>query len=131
MYKKSESDISVCYTINRADRKGEVVVSTLYSVIGFGGILTACPYSAFPNLFCAYGVNRVHSFTELFHSFSAVFVSLRQANETYGDACPPGRFCPEGTATPQLCPVGTYSNVSGLKMSSECQPCTGGSACTA
>ena len=30
MYKKSESDISVCYTINRADVKGEVVVGTLW-----------------------------------------------------------------------------------------------------
>ena len=30
MYKKSESDNSVCYTINRADMKGEVVVGTLY-----------------------------------------------------------------------------------------------------
>ena len=30
MYKKSESDISVFYTINRADMKGEVVVGTLY-----------------------------------------------------------------------------------------------------
>ena len=29
MYKKSESDISVCYTINRAYMKGEVVVGTL------------------------------------------------------------------------------------------------------
>ena len=32
MYKKSESDISVCYTINRADRKGDGVVGTLYIV---------------------------------------------------------------------------------------------------
>ena len=31
MYKESESDISVCYTINRADMTGEVVVGTLYS----------------------------------------------------------------------------------------------------
>ena len=30
MYKKSESDISVCYTINKADMKGEVVVGTLH-----------------------------------------------------------------------------------------------------
>ena len=33
MYKKSESDISVCYTINRADMKGKVVVGTLVGTI--------------------------------------------------------------------------------------------------
>ena len=33
MYKKSESDISVCYTINRPDMKGEVVVGTLVGTI--------------------------------------------------------------------------------------------------
>ena len=32
-YKKSESDISVCYTINRADMKEEVAVGTLYYCI--------------------------------------------------------------------------------------------------
>ena len=34
MYKKSESDISVCYTINRADI-GEVVVGTLYVCVHY------------------------------------------------------------------------------------------------
>lgn len=61
----------------------------------------------------------------------AVVVAVVQVNQTYGDVCPPGHYCPVGTATPALCPVGTFSNVSGLMSALQCQNCSAGHACTA
>ena len=45
--------------------------------------------------------------------------------------CPPGSFCVEMSATPSPCPIGTYSNESGLRNESECQSCTPGYYCNA
>ena len=46
-----------------------------------------------------------------------------------GGLCPEGMYCPEGTADPEGCPAGTFSNVKGLKNSSECQLCSYGKYC--
>ncbi|CAH1789577.1 unnamed protein product, partial [Owenia fusiformis] len=43
--------------------------------------------------------------------------------------CPEGHYCTEGTANPIKCPVGTYSNITGLKNDTECFPCPGGWYC--
>ncbi|CAC5381825.1 unnamed protein product [Mytilus coruscus] len=43
--------------------------------------------------------------------------------------CPMGAYCPTGSAIPTLCPNGTYSNVTNLKISSECTICPGGYYC--
>ncbi len=43
--------------------------------------------------------------------------------------CPPGYFCVAGTIMPQPCPLGTYSNSYGLRVSSDCAPCPGGYYC--
>uniref|UniRef100_A0A0G4HKZ7 Tyrosine-protein kinase ephrin type A/B receptor-like domain-containing protein n=1 Tax=Chromera velia CCMP2878 TaxID=1169474 RepID=A0A0G4HKZ7_9ALVE len=47
--------------------------------------------------------------------------------------CPPGYYCPLGTASPveNPCPAGTYSNSYNLTASSECTQCPAGSFCLA
>lgn len=32
-----------------------------------------------------------------------------------GDICPVGHYCPMGSASPVLCPDGTYSNSTGIE----------------
>lgn len=44
-------------------------------------------------------------------------------------ACPPGYFCVSGSTFPQPCPLGTYSNSTGLRRSTDCTPCPGGYYC--
>ncbi|CAG6003426.1 unnamed protein product, partial [Menidia menidia] len=46
-----------------------------------------------------------------------------------GNICPPGTYCAEGSAEPELCPAGTFSPVYGLTNETGCQPCTAGSYC--
>ena len=43
--------------------------------------------------------------------------------------CPPGYFCVTGSTYPQPCPLGTYSNSSNLRRSTDCTPCPGGYYC--
>ena len=44
--------------------------------------------------------------------------------------CPEGYYCPAGTGVDwQPCPVGTFSNQTGLSQDSQCLPCTGGQYC--
>jgi len=50
-------------------------------------------------------------------------------DESYGDECPPGYYCPESTTTPFACPPGTFNNQTKGKRPQDCQPCTGGSYC--
>ncbi len=40
--------------------------------------------------------------------------------------CPVGYFCPEGTAEPEQCPPGTYSDQVMLASEDECTNCTKG-----
>ncbi|XP_070551430.1 uncharacterized protein [Ptychodera flava] len=49
--------------------------------------------------------------------------------ESYGDICPAGRYCPEGTADPVECPIGTYLPDTGQDELSDCLDCTGGYYC--
>jgi len=46
-----------------------------------------------------------------------------------GDICPPGRYCPNGTITPVLCPAGTFTAASGNRRLQDCTNCTAGSYC--
>lgn len=46
-----------------------------------------------------------------------------------GDRCPQGYFCLSGTTDPSPCPLGTWSNSTGLKTTGECQSCIGGYYC--
>ncbi|XP_058546733.1 zonadhesin-like isoform X8 [Neofelis nebulosa] len=48
-----------------------------------------------------------------------------------GGPCPPGHFCPVGTAVPLPCPVGTFSDRMFLTMASECLSCPFGHFCGA
>ncbi|XP_019636845.1 PREDICTED: plasminogen-like [Branchiostoma belcheri] len=43
--------------------------------------------------------------------------------------CPPGHFCTRGSHAPQPCPIGTFSNVTGLRAAEDCIACTMGSYC--
>ena len=46
-----------------------------------------------------------------------------------GDICPAGGFCPRGSITEQDCPIGTYSQQTGLTNDTECTDCTPGFYC--
>ncbi|EDO39339.1 predicted protein, partial [Nematostella vectensis] len=46
-----------------------------------------------------------------------------------GGVCPPGAYCPLGTAEPIGCPNGTFSNVSQLESAGDCTLCSDGMYC--
>lgn len=46
-----------------------------------------------------------------------------------GNICPTGRYCPEGTSVPRLCPLGTYSNRTRNKAPNDCVQCEPGQYC--
>ena len=46
-----------------------------------------------------------------------------------GQACPEGHYCEMGVPVPAPCPLGTWSNSTGLALSGECQACSGGYYC--
>ena len=43
--------------------------------------------------------------------------------------CPASYYCPQGSADPEPCPVGTYSNSTGLHADVDCILCPAGSYC--
>ena len=45
-------------------------------------------------------------------------------------SCPITKYCPAGSSLGLLCPDGTYNNVTGLALSSECTACPAGQYCT-
>jgi hypothetical protein len=47
----------------------------------------------------------------------------RSEDLDFGFPCPPGRICPAGTSTPQLCPVGTFNALTGRSNSTDCNLC--------
>ncbi|CBY12491.1 unnamed protein product [Oikopleura dioica] len=53
---------------------------------------------------------------------------LDQSDGVYGEICPIGSYCDDGTATP--CPIGTYGSESGLRSSSDCALCPQGFDCS-
>ena len=50
--------------------------------------------------------------------------------EDDANVCPEGRYCPEGTAEPLLCPIGTFNSMTGLGYENQCTQCTAGSHCS-
>ena len=50
-------------------------------------------------------------------------------NESYGDVCPQGSYCPEGSPAHIMCPEGTYNEDFQMENETNCLPCTGGSYC--
>lgn len=50
-------------------------------------------------------------------------------NESFGDECPTGNYCPVGTATPFKCPPGTFNNLTAASQPSHCLPCSPGKYC--
>ena len=44
----------------------------------------------------------------------------------YGGVCDRGHYCPNGTATPQPCPPGSFSDAEGLKAADDCLLCSPG-----
>lgn len=50
-------------------------------------------------------------------------------SKTYGDVCPMGHFCPQGSGSPRPCPVGSFLPEPGASTSSHCHPCPPGKYC--
>ena len=50
-------------------------------------------------------------------------------NETYGDICPLGHYCPEATDDPIECQPGEYNNRTGSEIDADCLPCIPGWYC--
>ena len=46
--------------------------------------------------------------------------------KSYGDICWAGYYCPNGTASPEPCPPGTFLDVEGMGDESDCVPCSPG-----
>lgn len=50
-------------------------------------------------------------------------------SQDFGDLCPLGHFCPEGSSAPVPCPAGTYLAEKGAPSWSYCSPCPPGQYC--
>ncbi|CAG5113760.1 Oidioi.mRNA.OKI2018_I69.chr2.g7850.t1.cds [Oikopleura dioica] len=73
------------------------------------------PITSLPN--CAPGINCIGGASDVL-----------QSDGKYGEICPIGSYCDDGTAKP--CPVGSYGSRSGLTSSSECSECPQGFDCS-
>ncbi|RUS80924.1 hypothetical protein EGW08_011305, partial [Elysia chlorotica] len=51
--------------------------------------------------------------------------------QAYGDYCPSGHYCPEGTGSPVPCPSGTYQPDTARTLLLHCLDCPGGKFCDA
>jgi hypothetical protein len=62
---------------------------------------------------------------------NATATNLTFSNYTQPAVCPPGSYCPTGTAyaTQFLCPNGTVSNQTQLLSAGQCSPCPAGQYC--
>ncbi|RUS80923.1 hypothetical protein EGW08_011304, partial [Elysia chlorotica] len=49
--------------------------------------------------------------------------------QTFGDVCPAGSYCPNGTAVPAPCPSGTYLDTTGASDVGDCIMCSPGFYC--
>ena len=72
-------------------------------------------------------VTMAKSVTECFECLAG-FYCPNEGMNTY-IACPNGKYCPDGTDKPELCPSGTYDSVGKLKSSAECTLCPAGKFC--
>lgn len=50
-------------------------------------------------------------------------------NETFGDICPKGHYCPEASPSAMPCPEGYFSDSYGNENLTNCLPCTAGMYC--
>ncbi len=50
-------------------------------------------------------------------------------SQPYGDVCPTGYFCPQGSGSPKPCPVGSFLPEPGASSPSHCHPCPPGKYC--
>jgi hypothetical protein len=64
-----------------------------------------------------------------FVCYSGAYTSNPRDGET-GEECPPGGFCPSGSALSTPCPAGTFNNVTGSSTEQDCKPCTPGFYCS-
>lgn len=55
---------------------------------------------------------------------------MNPVNETYGDICPKGHYCPQASSYAIPCSEGTYNNWYGAYNVSTCLPCTAGMYCS-
>lgn len=55
--------------------------------------------------------------------------SATPVDGTSGDVCPPGRFCPAGSSSPQPCPPGTFMPNTGTQSQAGCISCPAGQYC--
>lgn len=83
-----------------------------------GGKYCANPGQAAPNGSCLPG----------FYCSSRA-LKPNPVNESYGDICPHGSYCPLGTASPFKCPPGTFNNLTSATNPTSCLPCTPGKFC--
>uniref|UniRef100_K3WJP5 Tyrosine-protein kinase ephrin type A/B receptor-like domain-containing protein n=1 Tax=Globisporangium ultimum (strain ATCC 200006 / CBS 805.95 / DAOM BR144) TaxID=431595 RepID=K3WJP5_GLOUD len=75
-----------------------------------------------PGYYCTLG-----AYTSAPMNYEATIFGVN--NRHTGAQCPQGAFCPLGSATPTLCPPGTYNNFTGLESESQCIPCPPGKYC--
>uniref|UniRef100_A0A3Q3IVN5 Uncharacterized protein n=1 Tax=Monopterus albus TaxID=43700 RepID=A0A3Q3IVN5_MONAL len=50
-------------------------------------------------------------------------------SQPYGDVCPMGHYCPQGSQLPKPCPVGSYLPEPGASSPFHCRPCPPGKYC--
>ncbi|KAJ8397174.1 hypothetical protein AAFF_G00440080 [Aldrovandia affinis] len=50
-------------------------------------------------------------------------------SQAYGDICPQGHYCPQGSSSPTACPMGTYLPDRGARSPALCAPCPPGHYC--
>lgn len=65
----------------------------------------------------------------LFVRRCVIALSALVLGPTFGDVCPAGSYCPEGTDEPIACPAGTFNPDLGGMALSDCLDCTGGFHC--
>lgn len=64
------------------------------------------------------------------HYCSGSAIIPNPTSDGTGDVCPKGKFCPEGSATPEDCPIGTFNGLFQQNSSAAaCEACTAGSYC--
>ncbi len=64
------------------------------------------------------------------HFCSGGTILPNPVNDTTGDVCPMGNYCPPGSATATPCDPGTYSDRFANQNMTDCLPCTAGQFCS-
>ena len=88
-------------------------------VLCTGGSYCDQPLLASPTGLCAAG----------YYCRLGSHLSTPVGNDSIGDFCPPGHYCPAGSTEPQPCAAGTFSQSIGNENPSDCLSCTPGEFC--